>query len=107
MVDINRCTIVIALAKARAAVKHDLWARGEKPHYVAMSEITRMAKDYLLQNPDLIAEAKVVAEEIYQQHQAKLARQRWQRQMRRSISSTITNTPASPSPMKSKEFADA
>jgi hypothetical protein len=79
MIDVNRCTLTIALAHARKAVKEEVWARGGKPHHMAMSVIQRMARDYLVDHPELIAEARPIAEEMHQQHQRKLA---WQRELR-------------------------
>jgi hypothetical protein len=79
MIDINHCTITIALAHARKAVKEEVWAKGGKPNLVPLSVIQRMAKDYLIGHPELIAEARPVAEEMHRQHQAKLAYQRQRR----------------------------
>jgi hypothetical protein len=56
---------VITLTKREAekAVKLALRGQGLKPQYIARREIVTMAKAYLAEHPELIAEAKPIVEQ--------------------------------------------
>jgi hypothetical protein len=96
MIDVNRCTLTIALAHARVAVRQGLRDRGEKVNLVALSVIQRMAKEYLVEHPALIDEARPIAEEMHQQHQRKLAYQRELRAIRKRLAQAQPKSSTTP-----------
>jgi len=79
----SRAVFVMAEVLAARAVKQKLYASGVRVNQVAMSEIKALARGYVLNNPEIIAEAKVICEELHQRELLKRARQRWLRQMKR------------------------
>ena len=54
----NIAVRVLAQQQAIKAVKHQLRARGLKVHSFAHRDIVAMARDYIAQHPELLAEAK-------------------------------------------------
>jgi hypothetical protein len=76
--------MIMAQLLAGKEVKRELRDRGIKVHQVAVSEIKARAKDYLFGHPEIVAQAKVICEELHQRALVKRERQRWRRQQARS-----------------------
>ena len=54
--------ITLAKYEAEKAVRQALRGQGLKPQYIAKREIVTLAKDYLAEHPELIADAKPIIE---------------------------------------------
>ena len=58
-----QAAITLAQREAEKAIKHQLAAKSLEPQYIARREIVIMAKAYLAEHPELIAEAKPIVEQ--------------------------------------------
>jgi hypothetical protein len=58
-----QAAITLAQREAEKVVKRSLAAKGIKPQLITKREITAMAKAYLAEHPQLIAEAKPIVEQ--------------------------------------------